>query len=646
VINLPEKEEARIDKTTLTFEVAGVKDARDNIGDDIIWTAYANRNTLKWDTEQVDITMEQSETKSFTAIIANLGGSSVNYLIEDIPVWLNLSATSGTLLPLASRTLTFTVAPGTNIGSYEASITLTSISSLREVLPVTLKVTGERPDWAVNPSEFEFTMNIIGQVKIDGAVQEDEDDILGAFIGNVCVGVASPIYVKEQNACYVFDALWGNTEHRNQPITFKLWDASTGRIYPKVIPSTGGGVIKFTASGNLGSINSPVSLEAVNIVEQPIDIATGWTWASSNLTTTSPDLSIFTQMKNSLSTDGIIIKGRLLYVQNPGWSGALTDVTPENMYMIKTSQSQKMILQGVYANPLTTDIAIVKGWNWIGFTPSVSMSVKDALAGINAQPDDMIKGQDGFSIFMNSGAWAGSLTNMQPGKGYMYSSNGALPKTFYYPASVLRSVQLRSNENRQTPKWSVDYYRFPTSMTITAIALNNDVVMQSELVEIGAFSGDECRGSVLLQYVEGLENPYLGFLMVFGDPGDEITYKIYDHATQTEYEATGPTNSFLNDEIYGNPAAPEKITANSTTGNDNLTNGLVIYPNPVKDKLYIRYNDSQLDALEIFDISGRLIVKEENFTEKSIDVSKLEKGIYLLHVTVNGKLSVHKFIKQ
>jgi len=165
-------------------------------------------------------------------------------------------------------------------------------------------------------------------------------------------------------------------------------------------------------------------------------------------------------------------------------------------------------------------------------------------------------------------------------------------------------------------------------------------------VEIAAFSGDDCRGSILLQHIEELDNAYLGFLMVYGEPGDEITYKIYDHATQTEYKATGPANSFQSDEIYGNPIAPEKITANSTTGNDNLTNGLVIYPNPVKDKLYIRHNNSQLDALEIVDISGRLFVKEENFTGKSINVSKLEKGVYLLHVTVNGKLSVHKFIKQ
>jgi hypothetical protein len=134
--------------------------------------------------------------------------------------------------------------------------------------------------------------------------------------------------------------------------------------------------------------------------------------------------------------------------------------------------------------------------------------------------------------------------------------------------------------------------------------------------------------------------------MVYGDPGDEITYRIYDHATQTEYKATGPTNSFQNDEIYGNPFNPEKIVTSSTTGNDNLTGGLAIYPNPVKDKLYIRHSDSQLDALEIVDISGRLLVREENFTGKSIDVSQLEKGIYLLRVTVNGKVSVHKFIKQ
>ncbi|MCK5774743.1 MAG: T9SS type A sorting domain-containing protein [Bacteroidales bacterium] len=70
-----------------------------------------------------------------------------------------------------------------------------------------------------------------------------------------------------------------------------------------------------------------------------------------------------------------------------------------------------------------------------------------------------------------------------------------------------------------------------------------------------------------------------------------------------------------------------------------------IYPNPVQDKLYIVFTDKSLSYdIELFSMSGKLIMQENtnHSKEKTIDVSHLENGIYL----IKSNEVVYKFVKQ
>ena len=93
------------------------------------------------------------------------------------------------------------------------------------------------------------------------------------------------------------------------------------------------------------------------------------------------------------------------------------------------------------------------------------------------------------------------------------------------------------NDNGETPEtphyWKPDPSLYANNMTvISTIAI--DGVEQSDLnLELGAFCGDEVRGSGKLQYVGAPANRYECFLMVYGNAGDNITFKLYDHATET-----------------------------------------------------------------------------------------------------------------
>jgi hypothetical protein len=541
---------ARVEGTTLNITVKDVRDMRDNKSNVENWTAYVNRNALLWDSEPVSLTKEEGKALTFTAKIVNNGGATVSYAIEDLPAWLAVSSSAGNLQALASRELTFTVNQGVNLGNYEASIGLTSGNGVSDILPVQLKVTGERPDWSVNPADYEWSMNVVGQVQIDGIFQEDPDDLLAAFIGETCVGVTSPIYVDNKNAYYIFADIYGNAADNGELITFKLWDASTGRVYPEIATSLPD--ITFGPQLTLG-VPTPVVFNAIDITEQVIPLKRGWTWISANVLNDDPE--IFDQMKSSLGSAGVMIKNRDAFVVQPGWIGNLTDISETGLYLVNTNRAHSLVLKG-RAAPANTAITLDRGWNWIGYIPSFTLPVQSALAGINAQDGDMIKAQSTFAVWSGNG-WMGTLNYLQAGNGYMYYSSNAMAQTLVYPSenSQTFSMQLRSGPS-VAPHWEVtDPGRFSSNMTFISVVFNSTEEVHSDELEIGAFSGSDCRGSIVLQY-EGSLDRYMGFLTVHGEGSESITFKIYDHVTGEEYAASNAAVKFVTNEIFGMPDNP------------------------------------------------------------------------------------------
>ena len=71
-----------------------------------------------------------------------------------------------------------------------------------------------------------------------------------------------------------------------------------------------------------------------------------------------------------------------------------------------------------------------------------------------------------------------------------------------------------------------------------------------------------------------------------------------------------------------------------------------IYPNPTSDILNIK-NEYLIKELIITDISGKAIKRLDcNLTETTIDISELDKGIYLIGIRTEKKWSWEKILKQ
>jgi bacillolysin len=71
----------------------------------------------------------------------------------------------------------------------------------------------------------------------------------------------------------------------------------------------------------------------------------------------------------------------------------------------------------------------------------------------------------------------------------------------------------------------------------------------------------------------------------------------------------------------------------------------LIYPNPVKDKIYIKSINYTNGILEIFDIQGKQVL-EKQIDSDPVDISNLIKGFYIIKIVGPGKVLSSKLIKE
>ena len=207
---------------------------------------------------------------------------------------------------------------------------------------------------------------------------------------------------------------------------------------------------------------------------------------------------------------------------------------------------------------------------------------------------------------------------------------------------------------------------YPNIMNFTvAISLDGDEI-QSGNLEIGAFCGNECRGTAVLQNIPGAsqqsnsqgsaalqyapaatQHSFLGFLSVYGNGNEDITFKVFDHDTGKEYEATIAPVTFTVDAMSGTLEDPYLITIASPTGTPNVQSGSVaVYLDSSGEKLNILHPWNIIDRLEIVDLNGRIIRQETGFVSEYVNISTLAQGMYILKLIKDNQVSVYKFVKK
>ena len=104
--------------------------------------------------------------------------------------------------------------------------------------------------------------------------------------------------------------------------------------------------------------------------------------------------------------------------------------------------------------------------------------------------------------------------------------------------------------------WEPEHYPFGDNMNVVGIIEVNGVEQASPYLELGAFCGDECRGSEMLIYYDG-PNRYMVFLTLHGENGNAFNFKLFDHASQQELNlGCDQSIQFVANDVIGTVAAP------------------------------------------------------------------------------------------
>ncbi len=123
-------------------------------------------------------------------------------------------------------------------------------------------------------------------------------------------------------------------------------------------------------------------------------------------------------------------------------------------------------------------------------------------------------------------------------------------------------------------------------------------------------------------------------------------------STAREDEDTG-TLSAEGDSVWGHgkvtasQAVLASLTWNSSLGAPELAvNNPIAYPNPVREQLWFSGLSGGKSTWEIFDLRGKLCQSGGAFDLTSIDVSKLQPGLYIIHVQSARSSHGFKFMKR
>ena len=213
----------------------------------------------------------------------------------------------------------------------------------------------------------------------------------------------------------------------------------TANVYVRMKAGLGQGVYESeTLSVSAGSLSSNVTLSGEVTqgasITQTISLVAGWNWWSAQVV--ADDL--LAQLEQGLGANGVKIVAKdashCTYSTSLGrWVGSLTEITVGQMYKIQTNTSCDISLTGTPVNPSECPIILKPGFTWIGYTPSVSLSVSEAMSGYTPTAGDVIKSKGGsFATYNGSlGRWVGTLT-LEPGNGYIYESKATENKTLIF----------------------------------------------------------------------------------------------------------------------------------------------------------------------------------------------------------------------
>jgi len=91
-----------------------------------------------------------------------------------------------------------------------------------------VKLFAQVPTWKVNESDYQYTMTLVSKLNLDGVYLTNQNDMVGAFVGNTCRGYSKLTYNANSNSYYAYLTIFSNIT--DEVINFQIYNSTNNKI--------------------------------------------------------------------------------------------------------------------------------------------------------------------------------------------------------------------------------------------------------------------------------------------------------------------------------------------------------------------------------------------------------------------------------
>ena len=343
--------------------------------------------------------------------------------------------------------------------------------------------------WTAVPG-MSSSMTILGVIKIDGIEPFADYLEIGAFSGEECRGSALPQFIM--GYCVYSLSVVGNAN--GDPITFRLYDHHHNKeldlLCTNVLAFADG---EFYGSETFYEIDFLSRVQITTIA----DPAEGGTVEGGTVEGIGEYFFGLQAILTATANTGYTFQN---------WTLDEVEVTTESTYSFEVSDSANYVAH---------------------------FSLNSYDVTVTADPDE------GGTVTGAGTYTHGTLDTLtaMANMGYYFvnwTENGEEVSTDHtFSFEVTADRQLVANFNQMTNHWTA-VSGMPGSMTILGIVKIDGEESFADYIEVGAFCGEECRGTALPQFNEGY--CFYSMNVVGNTDGDTITFRLYDHYINQELD--------------------------------------------------------------------------------------------------------------
>jgi len=505
-------------------------------------TATANSGYAFENWTESGTVVSTNATYSFTVtgdrtLVAHFTNSPANYSIVATanPTAGGTVSGAGTYQQGNTCTLTATANEGYTFENWTENGTVVSTNATysftvtgNRALVANFTVTSGGYHWYVNPYTYPNSMTITGVVNIDGVEQATNQLEIGAFCGNECRGRAKLSLLQIFNRYYLSLMIYGND---GDAITFRIYDHSIGQELDLICSNTE----TFVTNQVTGNPMTPYVFDFVTAIE------------THNITATAHPAE-----GGSISGTGSYEHGQTCTLTATASSEYAFENWTENGTVVSTNAT--------YSFTVTGDRALVANFTSQPSNYTINATASPAEGGTISGAGTY---QQGTTCTLTATANTGYSFSKWTENDIEVSTNA----TYSFTVTGNRNLVAHFTETSNEFYWDVDIHAYPNTMTVTGIVLIDGIEQTSTAIELGAFCGDECRGrnKITDRYNVPPFFRCLMMLTIYGNSGDPLSFKLYDHDTQQELDLRC-TNvlSFTENGILGNLLTPYEFNFMST----------------------------------------------------------------------------------